>query len=59
MYGMLAAALGVFVPVALLSLALDWGIVGVWAALVVLIVVRLSLMGWRFAGRRWLVTGWA
>ena len=34
MFGMLAAALGVFVPVALLSLALDWGIVGVWAGLV-------------------------
>ena len=31
LFGMLAAALGVFVPVALLSLALDWGIVGVWA----------------------------
>ena len=26
----------------------DWGIVGVWAALVVLICVRLALMGWRF-----------
>ena len=34
MFGMLAAALGVFVPVALLSLAFDWGIVGVWAGLV-------------------------
>ena len=43
----------------LAAIAFDWGIVGVWAALVVLIVVRLSLMGWRFAGRRWLVTGWA
>ena len=31
MFGMLAAAFGVFVPVALLSLAFDWGIVGVWA----------------------------
>ena len=41
------------------ALAFDWGIVGVWAALVVLICVRLVLMGWRFAGRRWLVTGWA
>src|SRR5215218_1134076 len=30
MYGMLAAAVGVFVPIALLSLALGLGIVGVW-----------------------------
>jgi len=45
--------------VALAALVLDWGIVGVWAALVILICVRLALMSWRFAGRRWLVTGWA
>jgi MATE family, multidrug efflux pump len=41
------------------SLTADWGIRGVWAALVVLIVVRLSLMGARFRRGRWLVTGWA
>ncbi len=45
--------------VAIAALELDWGIVGVWSALVVLIVVRLLLMLRRFAGRRWLVTGWA
>ncbi len=45
--------------IALAALAFDWGIVGVWSALVVLIVVRLALMLWRFSGRRWLVTGWA
>jgi putative MATE family efflux protein len=45
--------------VSLAAIAFDWGIVGVWAALVVLILVRLALMSWRFAGRRWLVTGWA
>ncbi len=44
--------------VALAALTLDWGIVGVWAALVVLICARLALMLWRFSGRRWLVTGW-
>ena len=43
----------------LAALAFDWGIVGVWASLVVLICVRLGLMLWRFQGRRWLVTGWA
>ena len=41
------------------SLAEDWGIRGVWAALVVLILVRLTLMTVRFRRGRWLVTGWA
>jgi len=45
--------------VAVAALVLDWGVVGVWSALVVLICVRLVLMLWRFRGRRWLVTGWA
>ena len=44
--------------VTLATLAFDWGIVGAWSALVVLICFRLALMGWRFAGHRWLVTGW-
>jgi putative MATE family efflux protein len=57
MFGMLAAALGVFVPVALLSLALDWGIVGVWAGLVGLIAVRLGTCAWRFSSRRWALVG--
>ena len=55
----MVAAFAASAIVSLAAIAFDWGIVGVWAALVVLIVVRLSLMGWRFAGRRWLVTGWA
>ena len=41
------------------TLAADWGIRGVWAALVVLILVRLTLMTARFRRGRWLVTGWA
>ena len=45
--------------VSLAALAFDWGIVGVWSALFVLICVRLVLMLWRFRGRLWLVTGWA
>ena len=55
----MVAAFAVSAVVALAALAFDWGIVGVWAALVVLIGVRLTLMSWRFSGRRWLVTGWA
>jgi len=57
MLGMLAAALGVFVPVALLSLAFDWGIVGVWVGLIGLIAVRLGTCAWRFSSRRWAVIG--
>ena len=54
----MVAAFLVSAAVALAALAFDWGIVGVWSALVVLIVVRLALMWRRFASRRWLVTGW-
>ena len=45
--------------VLLAALAADWGIRGVWAALLVLILVRLTLMTTRFRRGRWLVTGWA
>ena len=45
--------------VLLTALHEDWGIRGVWAALVVLILVRLTLMTTRFRRGRWLVTGWA
>jgi putative MATE family efflux protein len=55
----MVAAFAASAAVALAALAFDWGIVGVWSALVVLICVRLTLMLWRFSGRRWLVTGWA
>jgi putative MATE family efflux protein len=57
MWGMLASAVGVFVPVALASLAFDWGIVGVWCGLVGLIAARLVTCGWRFRGRRWAIVG--
>ena len=57
MWGMLFATFGVFVPVTVASLAFDWGIVGVWCGLVGLIAARLATCAWRFAGRRWAVTG--
>jgi putative MATE family efflux protein len=53
---------GAFVACAavlLVSYLEDWGIRGVWAALVVLIAVRLAGMLSRFRRGRWLVTGWA
>ena len=37
----------------------DLGIRGVWAALTMLILVRLCAMGGRFLQRGWLVTGWS
>ena len=45
--------------VLLVAYQADWGIRGVWAALVVLILVRLTGMLTRFRRGRWLVTGWA
>jgi Na+-driven multidrug efflux pump len=54
---MLAASLGVYVPIALGSLALGLGIVGVWVGLVALILVRLATCSWRFRGRRWAIVG--
>ena len=56
MWGMLAAA-AVYVPVALLALHEDWGILGVWAGLAALIAVRLLTCGGRFLGQRWALTG--
>jgi putative MATE family efflux protein len=56
MWGMLAAA-AVYIPIALLSLHLGWGITGVWWGLIALIAVRLVTCGARFAGSRWALTG--
>jgi putative MATE family efflux protein len=57
MWSMLLAGVGVYVPIALAALAFDWGIVGVWCGLIALLVARGLLLGGRFAGRRWAVTG--
>jgi putative MATE family efflux protein len=58
MWSMLAASFLVYIPIALLSLAFDWGIVGVWIGLVGLIAARLTLLAARFVTRRWAVVGW-
>jgi putative MATE family efflux protein len=57
--GSMVAAFVACATVLLVAMASDWGIRGVWAALVVLILVRLTLMTARFRRGRWLVTGWA
>jgi putative MATE family efflux protein len=54
---MLVAGFGVYVPIALAALALDWGIIGVWAGLLALMAVRLGMLAARFGGRRWVVVG--
>jgi putative MATE family efflux protein len=57
MWSMIAAS-AFFITLASLALARDWGIVGVWIALDVLIAARLGLLWIRFVGRRWAVVGW-
>ena len=47
-WSMVFAALGVFMPICLLSLEFDWGVVGVWCGLNALMVARLATMGVRF-----------
>jgi Na+-driven multidrug efflux pump len=57
--GSMVAALVACVAALGAAVVADWGVRGVWAALVVLVVVRLATMAARFVRRRWLVTGWA
>jgi putative MATE family efflux protein len=57
--GSMVAAFAACASVLVAALVEDWGIRGVWAALVVLVLVRLTLMTARFRRGRWLVTGWA
>jgi putative MATE family efflux protein len=56
-WAMVFCALAVFVPLTLLALQLDWGVVGVWWALNALMVARLITLGLRFRGLRWAVVG--
>ncbi|MCW2968557.1 MAG: family efflux transporter, partial [Solirubrobacteraceae bacterium] len=46
-------ALAVFAPIAVLALHAGWGVLGVWAGLNALMLVRLVTCGIRFAGGRW------
>jgi putative MATE family efflux protein len=57
MWSMLAAS-AIFVAIAAVALALDWGVVGVWTGLDVFIAARLALLGVRFSRRSWAVVGW-
>jgi Na+-driven multidrug efflux pump len=55
-WAMILAA-GVFIPAALLVLALDAGIGWLWASLGLLMVTRASTLLARFASDRWIVLG--
>ena len=55
-FSMVVAFIVFVIALAAVSWA-DWGVRGVWAALTVLIITRLVLMGARFRRRQWLVTG--
>jgi putative MATE family efflux protein len=57
MWSMLAAGIGVYVPIALAALHFGWGIVGVWWGLIALLAARAALLGVRFVSRRWAVVG--
>ena len=57
MWSMVAAS-AVFIVLASLAYSLGWGVVGVWAALDVLLLARLALLAPRFVRRRWAVVGW-
>jgi len=54
---MLLAGLGVYVPIALLALHLQWGITGVWAGLLAFVGARLLTLGARLLSGRWAVIG--
>ena len=54
---MLVAGPLTYVPIALLALAEDWGVRGVWLGLLALMFVRLVALVIRFRSRRWAVVG--
>jgi putative MATE family efflux protein len=53
MRAMLIGALGLFVPIAWLSLREGWGLPGVWIGLSALMLWRLATNSFRFFSRRW------
>jgi putative MATE family efflux protein len=53
MWAMLPAGMLGFAPLATISVIAGWGIVGVWSAIVGLILVRLAFCARRFHGEAW------
>ena len=46
-----------FLPLIWISLALGWGLVGIWTGLALFMLVRLAAVGLRSRSGRWAVTG--
>ncbi|MFH8339573.1 MATE family efflux transporter [Streptomyces sp. AM6-12] len=55
--GAMLVTLAVFVPAALLVPALGGGLTAVWAAMTLMMTVRMATLWWRSRSGRWLVTG--
>jgi putative MATE family efflux protein len=53
----LISALVGFLPLIWMSLALRWGLVGIWSGLSTFVVLRLIFVGWRAFSGRWLIPG--
>lgn len=53
----LISALIGFLPLIWLSLAFEWGLLGIWAGLSTFMVLRLVFVGWRAFSGRWLIPG--
>jgi Na+-driven multidrug efflux pump len=51
------AALGGYVPIALLTAQEGWGLTGIWIGLAAFICIRTGVGALRYRGRRWLVGG--
>lgn len=57
MWAMVASAAIGFLPLALSSLIFGWGMMGVWLAILGLVLARLLSLGVRFRGSGWLSAG--
>ena len=53
----MVGAAAIFIPLLFAALAFDWGLIGIWTALNVLMIARLAPLWRRFEGERWLVLG--
>jgi len=51
------AALGGYVPIALLTAQQGWGLTGIWIGLTAFVCIRAAVGAARYRGRRWLVGG--
>ena len=53
MWAMLIGALGIFVPIAWMSLQSGWGLTGIWIGVAALMSWRLATLLYRFFSRSW------